>query len=87
VPLTRADLHRSEIHGTLVPGASADWQTVLPGGTATGDFRYTLETEGGDLLYVQSQGVRHGSAEVLARVARGELGIYSGAPPAVLDSH
>jgi hypothetical protein len=26
----------------------------------------------GDLLYVQSRGVRHGSAEVLARLARGE---------------
>ena len=27
---------------------------------------------GGDLLYVQSRGVRHGSAEVLARLGRGE---------------
>ena len=37
-----------------------------------GDIRYTLETDGGELLYVQSRGVRHGSAEVLARLARGE---------------
>jgi Protein of unknown function (DUF3237) len=29
-------------------------------------------TDGGDLLYVRSQGVRHGSAEVLARLGRGE---------------
>ncbi|HME03606.1 MAG TPA: DUF3237 domain-containing protein, partial [Solirubrobacteraceae bacterium] len=36
------------------------------------DIRYTLQTDGGDLLYVQSRGVRHGSAEVLARLARGE---------------
>jgi hypothetical protein len=33
---------------------------------------YTLQTDGGDLLYVQSRGVRHGSAEVLARLGRGE---------------
>jgi Protein of unknown function (DUF3237) len=31
-----------------------------------------LRTEGGDLLYVQSRGVRHGSADVLARLGRGE---------------
>jgi uncharacterized protein DUF3237 len=45
---------------------------VLPDGTALGDIRYTLQTDGGDILYVQSRGVRHGSAEVLARLARGE---------------
>ena len=61
-----------EINGKLLPGASADWQLVLPDGTALGDIRYTLETDGGDLLYVRSRGVRHGSAEVLARLGRGE---------------
>ena len=55
-----------------MPGVSADWQLVLEDGTALADLRYTLETETGALLYVQGQGVRHGSAEVLARLARGE---------------
>ena len=45
---------------------------MLPDGTALGDVRYTLQTDRGDLLYVQSRGVRHGSAEVLARLGRGE---------------
>jgi hypothetical protein len=61
-----------EISGKLLPGASADWQIVLPDGTSFADIRYTLQTDGGDLLYVQSRGVRHGSAEVLAQLARGE---------------
>ena len=61
-----------ELNGTLLPGASADWQIVLPDGTALGDIRYTLQTDAGELLYVQSRGVRHGSAEVIARLARGE---------------
>jgi Protein of unknown function (DUF3237) len=61
-----------ELNGKLLPGASADWQIVLPDGTALGDVRYTLRTDAGELLYVQSRGVRHGSAEVLARLARGE---------------
>jgi hypothetical protein len=72
VPLTGGKFTGPQLSGTLVPGASADWQIVLPDGTALGDIRYVLRTDGGDLLYVQSRGVRHGSAEVLARLGRGE---------------
>jgi Protein of unknown function (DUF3237) len=72
VPLIGGTFAGPAITGKLLPGASADWQTVLADGTAFGDIRYTLRTEGGDVLYVQSRGVRHGSAEVLARLARGE---------------
>jgi hypothetical protein len=72
VPLTGGTFSGPELNGTLLPGASADWQIVLPDGTALGDIRYTLRTDHGDLLYVRSQGVRHGSAEVLARLGRGE---------------
>ncbi|HXO59512.1 MAG TPA: muconolactone Delta-isomerase family protein [Candidatus Acidoferrum sp.] len=72
VPLTSGTFTGPEINGKLLPGASADWQIVLPDGTALGDIRYTLQTDTGELLYVQSRGVRHGSAEVLARLGRGE---------------
>jgi len=72
VPLTGGTFTGPELRGKLLPGASADWQTVLPDGTALGDVRYTLQTDAGELLYVQSRGVRHGSAEVLARLGRGE---------------
>ncbi len=72
VPLTGGTFVGPELSGKLLPGASADWQTVLPDGTALGDIRYTLQTDAGDVLYVQSRGVRHGSADVLARLARGE---------------
>ena len=72
VPLTGGTFAGPQISGTLVPGASADWQTILPDGTALGDIRYTLRTDGGKLLYVRSHSVRHGPAEVLARLGRGE---------------
>ncbi len=72
VPLTGGTFTGPEISGRLVPGASADWQTVLPDGTTLGDIRYTLETDAGALLYVQSRSIRHGSADVLARLGRGE---------------
>src|SRR5271168_1793742 len=72
VPQTGGRFSGPELGGDLLPGASADWQIILPDGTALGDIRSTLQTDGGDLLYVQSRGVRHGSAEVLARLGRGE---------------
>jgi muconolactone delta-isomerase len=72
VALTGGTFTGRELNGKLLPGASADWQTVLADGTALGDIRYTLQTDGGELLYVQSRGIRHGSAEVLARLGRGE---------------
>jgi muconolactone delta-isomerase len=72
VPLTGGTFTGPTLNGKLLPGASADWQTVAPDGTARGDIRYTLQTDGGDVLYVQSRSVRHGSAEVLARLGRGE---------------
>jgi Protein of unknown function (DUF3237) len=72
VPLTGGTVTGHEINGKLLPGVSADWQIILADGTAFGDIRYTLETDAGALLYVQSRGVRHGSADVLARLGRGE---------------
>jgi hypothetical protein len=71
-PLIGGTFSGPELNGTLVPGASADWQIVLPDGSTLGDVRLTLQTDRGDVLYVRSQGVRHGSAEVLTRLSRGE---------------
>jgi hypothetical protein len=72
VPLTGGAFRGPQLNGQLLAGASADWQIVLPDGTALGDIRYTLRTDGGDLLSVRSRAVRHGPAEVLARLGRGE---------------
>ena len=47
VPLTGGAFTGPELSGKLLPGASADWQIVLPDGTALGDIRYTLQTDGG----------------------------------------
>jgi len=72
VPLTGGTFAGPELNGTLVAGASADWQIILADGTALGDIRYSLRTHDGHLLYAQSRSVRHGDPEVLARLGRGE---------------
>ncbi len=72
VPQAGGRFSGPEISGQLLPGASADWQIVLADGTSFADLRYTLQTDGGDLLYVRSRGVRHGNPKVLARLGRGE---------------
>jgi hypothetical protein len=72
IPLTGGQFTGPEIRGRLLSGASADWQLVLADGTSIGDIRYTLQTEDGALLYVRARSIRHGDAEVLARLARGD---------------
>jgi hypothetical protein len=72
VALTGGTFTGPALSGKLLPGASADCQIVLPDGTALGDIRYALQTDDRDLLSVQLRSVRHGSAEVLARLGRGD---------------
>jgi hypothetical protein len=72
VPQIGGTFEGPDMKGKLLPGASADWQVVLADGTTIADIRYTLQTDDGALLYVQSRGVRHGAPEVLRRLSRGE---------------
>jgi muconolactone delta-isomerase len=72
VPLTGGTFTGPELGGKLLSGTSADWQIIMTDGTALGDIRYTLQTDDGEVLYVQSRSVRHGSPDVLARLGRGE---------------
>ena len=62
--------------GPLLSGrvldVGADWQTVTHDGVAQLDARYAIETPEGAVIEVISQGVRHASAEVTARIAAGE---------------
>jgi len=57
--------------GRILPGG-ADSQIIRADGAADLDARYTLEAAGRALIQVRSQGLRHGPADVLARLAAGE---------------
>lgn len=62
----------AELSGQLMPGG-ADWQQVRSDGTLEIRAKYLLETDQGERIQVQSEGVRAASAEVLARLERGEM--------------
>jgi muconolactone D-isomerase len=56
----RRDLCRARAEREAAPGLERRPPDHSPHGTALGDIRYTLETDEGDLLYVQSRSMRHG---------------------------
>jgi hypothetical protein len=59
------------VNGKIMTGG-ADWQIIRGDGVADVQARYVLETDEGARILVTSNGLRHGPAEVLARIARGE---------------
>jgi len=57
--------------GEILPGG-ADWQVVRSDGTIEVVARYTIRAASGALVYVQNDGLRVASPEVVARMSRGE---------------
>ena len=55
-----------------VLSGGADFQLIVNPGLAELDARYVLQTDGGDLIYVQNRAVRTAAPEVMARLVRGE---------------
>jgi hypothetical protein len=71
IPIIGGTFAGDRLSGTVLPGG-ADWQIVRADGVADLDARYTLETVDGALIYVRNRGYRHGPADVIARLGRGE---------------
>ena len=57
--------------GRILPGG-ADWQLIRHDGVADIKARYSIETDAGALIMVNSEGLRHGPPEVMEKLARGE---------------
>ena len=55
----------------VLPGGS-DFQWIVSDTLSHLDARYGLETDAGDLIYVQNRALRAAPAEVMARLLRGE---------------
>ncbi|MCZ7660603.1 MAG: DUF3237 domain-containing protein [Xanthobacteraceae bacterium] len=59
------------LEGRILPGG-ADWQIIRSDGAADIRARYTIESRQGAYVLVNSEGLRHGPPDVIARLARGE---------------
>jgi hypothetical protein len=57
--------------GKILPGG-ADWQIVRADGFTELDTRYTLQTDKGELIYVQNAGVRHAPPDVMKKLLAGQ---------------
>ncbi len=71
IDITGGEVSGPKLSGRILPGG-ADWQIVRADGVAVLEARYTIETADGALVYVQNFGYRHGPADVLAQLFRGE---------------
>jgi hypothetical protein len=71
VALLGGSVHGPELRGEIVPGG-VDWQIARADGALDIAAHYVVRTPDGALIEVQSNGLRHGPPQVLARLARGE---------------
>lgn len=59
------------LEGRILPGG-ADWQIIRGDGAADIRARYVIESRQGAYILVNSEGLRHGPPDVIARLAREE---------------
>jgi hypothetical protein len=71
VPLTGGEVDGPELRGRIEPGGS-DWQWLRADGVLEIAAHYLVVTPDGARIEVRSEGLRHGPADVMAALARGE---------------
>jgi hypothetical protein len=71
VSIASGQFEGERLRGRVLPGGG-DWTLLRSDGVLELDLRLTLETDDGALIYMSSFGLRHGPAEVIAALARGE---------------
>ena len=71
VPILGGTVRGPQLSAKVVPGG-ADWQLIQADGFTELDTRYTLETEQGQLVYVQNAGIRTAAPDVMQRLLAGQ---------------
>jgi hypothetical protein len=70
--VTGGQFHGERLRGTVVGAPAGDWLLQRADGVTVLDVRLLLRTDDGEHIYMSYRGVRHGPAEVMARLAAGE---------------
>jgi hypothetical protein len=71
VPILGGTFSGPGLSGQVLAGG-ADWQLHTASGLTFVDARYAIETTDGTRIEVRNRGLRHGTAEIMARIIRGE---------------
>ena len=71
VPLLGGVVSGPELNGHVVEGG-VDWQLQRSDGVLEIAAHYVIRADDGGLIEVQSDGMRHGSPDVMVRLARGD---------------
>jgi hypothetical protein len=71
IPILGGTFQGPNIRGKVLPGG-ADWQIVRSDGLAELDTRYMLQTDRGELIYIQNAGMRHAPPDITARLLAGQ---------------
>lgn len=71
-PVSGGEFRGQRIRGSVLPVAGSDLLLARPDGSSQQDVRMLLRTDDGALILMTYRGVRHASAEVNDRIARGE---------------
>ena len=72
VPILGGTFDGPGIRGRVLPGG-ADWQLIQPDGFSALDTRYALETDRGQIVYVQNAGIRDAPPDVMEKLLAGEM--------------
>jgi hypothetical protein len=72
VPVTGGDFEGVRLRGKVLPGGG-DWLLLRSDGVLELDLRITLETDDQALIDMRFQGLRHGPADAIAALGRGEV--------------
>ena len=71
IPILGGTFEGPRIRGKVLAGG-ADWQIVRADGLSELDTRYMLQTDSGQLIYIQNAGMRHAPPDITARLLAGQ---------------
>src|SRR5262245_60967575 len=72
VPIEGGTIKGPLLNGVVTAGG-ADWQVIQADGFTELDTRYTIQTEKGELVYVQNPGIRTAAPDVMQKLLAGQV--------------